>query len=259
MLEYGFFQSINGDRKYNADSINKNLNGFISETGVFKKVGLSLKVLGGIGGMRVAVGTGRARLKNHFANNITQQILVLERSDITLNRYDAIALSLNQKDRLVEFRIIKGTSATEPERPAPQRDTERYDIILAYIHVAAGITEITENEIIDTRDNTAICGYVKLLVDGVAAGLKKYVTYFESKETDRYDLTTMEVSGYSTEKIELGYDVIKVDINGIVLNEEEDYQLYRNDTGNIILEFKEALNSGNRVTLTIIKPILEVI
>ena len=58
MLRYGFYNSVNGDRKYEAEDMGRLFDGIIQD-GVFYSVGNRFRVEAA-GGMYITVGTGRA-------------------------------------------------------------------------------------------------------------------------------------------------------------------------------------------------------
>ena len=249
MIESGFFYSIEGDRKYNADKINSGLSGFLSETGVYKKVGGGFRVIA-CEGMTIAVVTGRARICERFVTNISTEHLTLEAADIMLNRYDAVVLCLGYEEREIRLEVKKGANATNPVKPEPERSMEKYEIVLAYVYVAAGATKISEQQIQDTRADEAVCGFAKLLVDGVKVGIKKLENVILLEEnTDSIN------AGISD--IDIENDSIIVDVNGIMLKEGREYEI--TGTGSkTIINFKNTMDPFNEIGITVIKPVIEV-
>ena len=66
MVTYGFFNSVDGDRKYSADQMSNYFKGLISD-GVYEGLGSALVVTAG-DGMAVNVGTGRAIIDCKWIN-----------------------------------------------------------------------------------------------------------------------------------------------------------------------------------------------
>ena len=166
MYKSGFFNSINGDRLYNAQDINNFLLGLLSENGVYENVGNKLQVVASQG-MVIGIDTGKALVKYfHFINDAVE-LITLDESDLTLNRYDAIVLRYDVGLRQITPVVIKGTSASTPVKPNIVRNTSYYDICLAYVYIAAGATSITQSVITDTRLDSDMCGYITALIDQV--------------------------------------------------------------------------------------------
>ena len=114
--------------------------------------------------------------------------LTVPTADGTLPRVDRVVVSwhIPQQSSVPTVEVRKGTPASNPVGPALVNDGEYAEICLAEINLAAGQTEITADNIIDTRLNTELCGLV-------SAGLDKYPTdgleaefraWFDALKTD---------------------------------------------------------------------------
>lgn len=165
MLTYGFFNSVNGDRVYSAEQMSEMFDGLISD-GVFQNVGGAMRVVAS-NGLNVNVSTGRARINSHWAKVDTAHAITLNSAHVTLNRYTAICLRVDFANREIKLIAIDGTNATAPTKPEPVRNEYYYDMILAYIYVGAGVTEIKQSNIEDTRANTDLCGIVSSLIQNI--------------------------------------------------------------------------------------------
>lgn len=74
-IKCGFFNSKNGDRKYNADDFNKYFNKIISD-GVFSNPSDNLQVKA-TDSMHVTIEAGEARIKGHyFLSDATERMLI---------------------------------------------------------------------------------------------------------------------------------------------------------------------------------------
>ena len=164
-VTYGFFNSLDSDRLYNADQMSTYFKGLVSD-GVYESVDDAMIVRADTG-MNVTVGTGRAIIDCKWINIDALADVTISASHVTLNRYSAVCVHLDVTNRLMEVISINGTNATNPTRPVPQNtSTDKY-LVLAYVYVGAGATSITQANIIDTRMNTAICGWVTGLIKQV--------------------------------------------------------------------------------------------
>lgn len=158
-IDYGFFDSVNNDRVYNADQMSNMFKGLISD-GIFENVSNRFIVTSVSGQLKVYVGTGRAFVKDKWIENSSPVTVTLNSPHPILNRYTAIVLRKDVANRSVIITTIDGTNATNPSYPSIVRDDNYYDLCLAYVYVKANATEILQDDIIDTRSNSDICGWV---------------------------------------------------------------------------------------------------
>lgn len=165
-ITYGFFNSVEGDRKYNADQMSEYFDGLISN-GIYEDVGgaLQVKAIAG-GGMAVNVETGRGIIDCKWINNSSVLTLDITAAHVTLNRYTAIVMRLDNVNRLMEITTKDGTAASTPVKPAMQNDATMTELCLAYIYIAASATSISQADIEDTRP-TNLCGWITGLIDQV--------------------------------------------------------------------------------------------
>lgn len=156
----GFFNSVNGDRLYNAEEISHYFDGLISD-GVFQNIGSKLAVTQN-GGMSVKVGTGRAFIKSHWFKNDNPYVLSIDVADTQLNRIDrvVIRLDLTENQRNITVAVKTGAVSYSPVAPALTRTNTVYELCLAQIYVYANTTEIKQSNIVDYRPNSNLCGWV---------------------------------------------------------------------------------------------------
>lgn len=164
-ISYGFFNSLNGDRVYNADTIGDMFEGLI-RGGVYESVGNAF-IVQPSSGLTLSIGSGRAIVGDKWVKNDADITITLNNPHVTLNRYTAIVLRKSATNRNVTLQMIDGTPATTPTKPDITRDASTYDICLAYVYVSAGATAITASNIEDTRTNTNLCGFVTGLITQV--------------------------------------------------------------------------------------------
>lgn len=161
----GFFNSVNGDRVYNAQDMSEMFKGLITD-GIYESVGNKLAVQPS-GGMVIQIATGRGFFNSHWVDNSTPYLTTLESADVTLNRYAAVCIRVDDSDsgRTAEPVIKYSDYATEPVKPTMERTDTVNEYCLAYIYINAGVTEITAGDIEDTRSNTDLCGWVTGLIE----------------------------------------------------------------------------------------------
>lgn len=161
----GFFNSLNGDRTYNAAQMSEYYQGILSD-GVVANYGGALQVLAD-SGLTVQVSSGRAYIDSRWLENDAAIDVTLNAAHVTLNRYTAVVVQLDYTNREMSIITVDGTNATTPTKPAMQNTETIKQMCLAYVYVAAGATSIAQSNITDTRGNTSICGFVTGLIDQV--------------------------------------------------------------------------------------------
>ena len=163
-VTYGFFNSLNSDRVYNADQMSNYFKGLITD-GVYESVDDAM-IVKATTGMKVTVGKGRAIIDCKWINLDALAELTLNAAHVTLNRYSAVCVHLDVSNRLMEIVAVDGTNATTPTKPVPTNtSTDKY-LVLAYVYVGAGVTAITQANITDTRGQS-VCGWVTGLIEQV--------------------------------------------------------------------------------------------
>lgn len=157
-----FYNSKNGDRKYDASSFEEWLKPFFNN-GVFN--GEMLVSSGGGFDIKVAIGNAYINGKLRKFDDITT--LTVEKSSSTLARIDNLVVRRNDTDRNFTLEVVKGVESASPVAPALVRENGVYDLCLARIYVGASVVEITQANITDTRMDSNLCGYVCATVDQI--------------------------------------------------------------------------------------------
>ena len=160
----GFFDSIDGDRVYNAEQMTRYFDGLVSD-GVYESIGDRFLVSSANDGMKVTVGTGRAIIKSRWILNDEAATMTLDPSDSTKNRIDAIVLRLDLTSRNVVLTIKNGTAVSgTPAMPEPTRTATLYELYLAAVLISAGSTQPTR---ITALRPSSYCGWVTGVVQQV--------------------------------------------------------------------------------------------
>ena len=160
----GFFDSVNGDRTYDADQMSNYFDGLVSN-GVYESIGDRFLVRSANNGMGITVGTGRAIIQSRWVKNDATATLTLDPSDVQLNRVDAVVLRLDTNARDISLVIKKGTAVSgTPTIPAITRNESVYELYIAAVYVSKGATQPTS--ITDLRPSS-YCGWVTGVVQQV--------------------------------------------------------------------------------------------
>lgn len=239
----GFFNSVNGDRIYNADDLTNFFDGVLND-GVFKDYDGSLVVSPGTG-MAVTVAGGKALVLGKYLLNTGVLSLELEGSEAN-PRFDAIVCGVDLEERTGTIYVKTGTPASTPSYPVLERTGTKKEICLAYVYIAAGVTAITAADITDTRPDPEVCGFVNLT--NVNASLEIY--------RNNVEITTPNTSEVliGIQQFDATTDQLFVYLNGGLLQETNDYT--RTGTGSsakITLTHAIQETNDNWITFVVVK------
>jgi len=278
-ITYGFFNSLNHDRTYNAAQITEYFDGLVSD-GVYESVGGAMQVQAATG-MNVDIQTGRAIVDCRWIRNDAVLTMPITASHVTLARYTAIMVRLDYSARTISIIAVDGTPATSPAKPEPTQTATVKDLVLAYLYIPAGATAIPQANIQDQR-GTSLCGWVTGLIKQVdtsqlfaqwqdacetfyqnmTAGFNAWFDTLTSKlsidtyiQQYRKDVTltestnviALDMSNYAYDQS----DIIHVYINGLMGVPGTDYTL---DTSNAVATVTPTATApGTSVTIIILR------
>ena len=213
----GFFNSQNGDRKYNAEQMASIFDGLIKD-GVYDTVGDIFAVTPGTG-MQVLVGSGRAWFDHTWNNNDAQYPLAITAADVSLPRYDAVVLETNHSDtvRTNRLRVLTGTPASNPVKPTMTSTANVKQHPLAYIKVTAGATAITQS-MIQVVVGTSECPFVTGIIDTAQIDALfqqwngEFNEWFENLKAQLSDNVVANLQGQIDQKVAKADVATKADI-----------------------------------------------
>jgi hypothetical protein len=161
-VTYGFYNSLNNDRKYDAKQLSSMFDGIITD-GIFKGVGGRLMVEAS-SGMLVNVTPGRAWFNQTWTLNDSNLPLTLDPSDPILNRIDSIIVEVDTRVsvRANTIKIKKGTAATVPVAPALTNAGGLSQYALCTIYIGKNVSSILQANITNLV-GTVSCPYVTLI------------------------------------------------------------------------------------------------
>lgn len=285
----GFFNSVSGDRKYNAEQINEFFGGLIS-SGVLPNPSTNLQVVAN-SGMNVQVKAGKGYIDSHWVKNDNALDLTIDTADSILNRIDAVIMKLdeNTSARTITVEVKKGTAASSPTAPTMERTTSIKEYCLATVYVGKAVTSISQSNITDTRANTDVCGWVTGLITQVDTStlFTQWQTAYEEQMRDMKTWMNEQQEGFemwlsaltgklqvntyiqqyrsivSTEtkvsEITIGIseydpttDILFANINGIVLVEEQDYTISGTGKSTKIV-LNNAIDGDNVIEFRVLK------
>lgn len=187
-VTYGFYNSLGGDRKYNALQMSSIFDGIIND-GVYMSIGTSMRVTPTTG-ITVSVGIGRAWFNHTWTLNDSELPIEMTAADILLDRIDAVILEVNAADaaRANSIKAITGEASSEPSRPILINTDEVHQYPLAYIYRPYGSTAILQDDItnmVGTSDCPYVTGIIETInIDSMVAQWEaQWNTWFTNQQT----------------------------------------------------------------------------
>lgn len=182
-----FYNSRNGDRVYNADSMSEWLLPFFT-TGVFN----NCFAITANDDMSVTVGGGYVNIKGKTKHFEQAQIFHLEKASGTLARIDNVILRRDDTERDFYIFIETGGFSKNPVAPEIVRTEAIHDLKLGEIYVGVGAIKITQENITDTRMNADVCGWVMATVkeidfSQITAQFQAYFTRYQANITQEFN------------------------------------------------------------------------
>lgn len=194
-VTYGFYNSKNKDRRYDAIQMSSIFDGIIRD-GILQHVGTAMMVNASTG-MMVNVGIGRAWFNHTWTLNDALLPLTVPQSEVILNRIDAVVLEVDSRKsvRANAIKIIKGTPATNPVKPTMISTNDRWQYPLAYIRVNSGVTSIRQADITNAV-GTSECPFVTaplemMSIDALVAQWKdQWDAFYAAQTADMQETNT---------------------------------------------------------------------
>lgn len=149
----GFYNSLNGDRKYNAEQMSSLFEGIIRD-GIFEHVGNAFDIKA-VSGNQITVDTGRAWFDKIWINNDALLPINMPDAEVLLPRWDAVVIEVNKSEqvRAADIKVLTGVAATNAKYPALTKNDFCTQYALAYINRPAGSTQITQSNILINISN----------------------------------------------------------------------------------------------------------
>lgn len=146
-VTYGFYNSLNGDRKYNAEQVSSLFDGLIID-GVFASVGTAFAVKATTG-ITVNVGIGKAWFNHTWTLNDSILPLEAPEAEVLLDRIDAVVLEVDATEsvRANSIKFVKGTPSSAPSNPTLTNEGTVHQYPLCYIYRKFGSSAITQADI----------------------------------------------------------------------------------------------------------------
>lgn len=183
----GFFNSLNSDRRYNAEQMSAIFDGVIND-GIFSSIGTAFTVTAD-SGFTVNVGIGRAWFDSIWIYNDAILPLTFDIPEVVLDRIDAIVIEINKTEevRAGSIKIVKGTPSSVPNRPTLTKNTYVTQYPLAYVEINAGKINITQSKI-TSMIGTSECPYITGILQ--VQNIDNIVAQWQAQWTEWYENQT---------------------------------------------------------------------
>lgn len=163
-LTYGFYNSVNHDRVYDAVQVSSIFDGVIGD-GVYETIGDALMVKP-VSGLTVSVGTGRAWFNHTWTLNDALIPITLPSGPVLNRRYDTIYLEVNEDTRINTISYVTGTASEDAQHPTLINTATVHQYPLAHVlrtpgQLEIGAADITNN--VGTSDCPFVIGIVKVM------------------------------------------------------------------------------------------------
>jgi hypothetical protein len=156
---YGLFDSTSQDRRVNTDADVSRAFRMLSNDGV-KGLGENLRVSPDTG-LRVKVGFGAALCRGYcyeLMDDGSGDMQLAHDFSEGAPRADRIVLRMDLGARKIGLFVKKGVQGTSPVPPELTREGILWELSLAQVRIAAGQQALTASDIVDERNDPALCG-----------------------------------------------------------------------------------------------------
>lgn len=214
----GFFNSVNGDRRYNAEQMSAIFNGIIND-GVFSSIGTAFSI-NAKSGNTITVGIGRAWFNSTWVDNDSIFAIKADDAEMLLNRYDAVIIEVNHTDavRAGSIKIIKGAAASSPVKPTLINESDIHQYPLAYIYRPAGSTEITQSNITNMI-GTSSCPYITCVLQ--VQDIDKVIVQWEAQFNEWFDTIREQLSVDAVDNLQNQIDDVTDQLGSIIYTQLE--------------------------------------
>ena len=151
--------------------------------GVYGSPASGLRVESLHGGMVLGVRMGAAFINGHFYLQKRDFEFAVQPAHLTLGRRDIVICRHDIVARTTQLFYVPGAAAAVPQVPPLVRTDDVFDLQLCVITVNPNVAGITQANILDTRPNNAVCGFVTGLIQqaDTTALFEQYEAYLNEQ------------------------------------------------------------------------------
>lgn len=165
---YGFYNSVNHDRKYDAVQMGQIFDGIITD-GIYATYLKAMVVKASSNASEVIVQPGRAWFNHTWSYNDADYPVAAPEPEVVLDRIDTLVLDINSEDasRTNSFLWVQGTPTSQvPEPPTLIHTATHNQYPLCDVYRQAGTTQIYAADITN-RVGTSDCPFVTGVLEGI--------------------------------------------------------------------------------------------
>lgn len=157
---FGFYNSINHDRTYDAAQWGQVFDGIIKD-GVYETYKKAMVVKASNNNNEVIVQPGRAWFNHTWSFNDADLPVSMPEPETFYDRIDAVVLDIDSSNasRTNKILVVSGDPGAGPLRPTLINTTEHHQYPLAYIKRKGGVAKITASDITNAV-GTSACPFV---------------------------------------------------------------------------------------------------
>lgn len=283
-VRYGYFNSVDGDRKYNAEDMTMYFKGLVSD-GIYQTIGNMFAVTA-TSGLTVSIGTGRALVNMHWIECDAPFTITFDAASVSSDTYQLIVLRCDLADDVRSVGVFTKTSS-DGSISLTNNDTVT-ELCIARVRIRANASSISQSDIRDYR-GSSYCPWITGLVKQVDVSQlnAQFYKYYEEQtaELEAYMIqqkasfdswlsslqselqvntklktyqSTFTTTKNNTTEIPLisNYedgDVLLVHINGVLYVEGTEFTI---DTTNNQISLAKSVTNDNLITQILIKSII---
>lgn len=192
-VTYGFYNSQNHDRLYDAVQLSSIFDGIIND-GVYMSIGGKLMVNADTG-MSINVATGRAWFNHTWTLNDAVLPLTIDAADVVLSRIDAVVIEIDSTTRTNTIKVVKGTSSSNPVAPTLTKTDDIHQYPLALVSIGANVSAITASNITN-KVGTSDCPWVTGIIETI--NTDELVSQWQSQFTNLMNQNEAEFEAWAS-------------------------------------------------------------
>ena len=184
-------------------------------------------------GNGVFVSPGWAFINGHWYHNDMDKVLMVPVNNTPSTRIDSVKVRLSLANReITAIEFMDDTSVS--------RGDNTYELKLAEIMVYPGVMAISNANIIDTRGDSEVCGFVKGLLEVVDT--KDLFLQFEAIFNNWFDTVKDQVTGDLAIRLQQEFEQINQDLVNFYNQVREDIKNYKEEIENIAQDAYDTMN-----------------
>lgn len=283
-VRYGYFNSVDGDRKYNAEDMTMYFKGLVSD-GIYQTIGNMFAVTA-TSGLTVSIGTGRALVNMHWIECDAPFTITFDAVSVSSDTYQLIVLRCNLADNVRSVGVFTKTSS-DGTISLTNNDTVA-ELCIARVRIRANASSISQSDIRDYR-GSSYCPWITGLIKQVDVSQlnAQFYKYYEEQTAELEAYMAQQKASFDSwlsslqselqvntklKKYQYSYetttenereiplisnyedgDVLLAHINGVLYVEGDEYTI---DAENQKIILKKPATKDNLITQILIKSII---